>query len=316
MLDRSEAHWRYFPGPRSLGQAGGSYALCGFEEALPRPIQRLEPASPSIKLIIGFGAAYRVTPLPEASQSHRSFVVGMGGGPVVSEQAPTHSCIEVELPPWAAFRLFDGASDVLSSRLVGLGDIWGSQAALLSEQLHHAPGWAARFRLIEQVLKGRLQSARREAGAEIRWAWGELARHHGNMPISGLRKMIGWSERHLSSRFQCQLGMTPKLAARRLRFSQMRGMLDADAQEGLTDLALACGYADQSHMTREFRAFAGCSPAAYRREHIPDALGKPASLLGGPWSYDAAVAAGWSHFFKTGASLAPETRNLNDKQKG
>ena len=33
----------------------------------------------------------------------------------------------------------------------------------------------------------------------------------------------------------------------------------------LADVALACGFADQSHLTRTFRRLEGMTPAAFRR---------------------------------------------------
>jgi AraC family transcriptional regulator len=36
-------------------------------------------------------------------------------------------------------------------------------------------------------------------------------------------------------------------------------------REGLTDIALACGFADQSHFNRYFRRIVGMSPGIWRR---------------------------------------------------
>jgi AraC-like DNA-binding protein len=47
----------------------------------------------------------------------------------------------------------------------------------------------------------------------------------------------------------------------------------------LADTAAACGYSDQSHFTREFGAFVGCTPAAYRAARFADLPGTPASVL-------------------------------------
>ncbi|MGO4391465.1 helix-turn-helix domain-containing protein [Variovorax sp. M-6] len=281
MPDAPDVHWKYLPAPRSPEMEAWGCTLSGFEEWLPHPVRRLEVPAPVIKLIIGFGARYRLSFATEGARSHQSFIVGLGGGPAVSDHAAAQSCIEVALPPWAAYRLFDGASDVLSSPVVDLADAWGGQASLLSEQLHHAVTWEARFALVEQDLTIRLRRARREAGPELRWAWNELERRHGNVSIASLRRAIGWSERHLSAQFRRQLGITPKLAARRLRFDRVLGSLDASAAIGLADIAAECGYADQSHLSREFRAFAGCAPQAYRQAGLPGALGKPATLLAG-----------------------------------
>jgi len=40
-------------------------------------------------------------------------------------------------------------------------------------------------------------------------------------------------------------------------------MVSTDAQ--LTEIALACGFADQSHLNRSFRRMVGMSPGVWRR---------------------------------------------------
>jgi AraC-like DNA-binding protein len=50
-------------------------------------------------------------------------------------------------------------------------------------------------------------------------------------------------------------GATPKAAARVIRFYRAQRLLLRRA-----DLAAECGYYDQAHLAREFRALAGCPP--------------------------------------------------------
>lgn len=83
---------------------------------------------------------------------------------------------------------------------------------------------------------------------------------------------------HLAACFRDATGVTPKVAARRLRFDRARGMVEASGL-GLADIAAACGYSDQSHLTREFTELAGCAPATYRAARFPDLPGTPASVL-------------------------------------
>jgi AraC-like DNA-binding protein len=66
----------------------------------------------------------------------------------------------------------------------------------------------------------------------------------------------------LARRFEAAVGLSPKLWAGLARFQRAVGLL-ALGSSPLVDIALACGYADQSHMTRDFRRFAGITPSAY-----------------------------------------------------
>ena len=67
--------------------------------------------------------------------------------------------------------------------------------------------------------------------------------------------------------------MAPKMFARVLRFDRaLRGLRGANAVDW-AQLADACGYADQAHLTRDFTAFAGSPPAAFLRHALPDGGG-------------------------------------------
>lgn len=70
------------------------------------------------------------------------------------------------------------------------------------------------------------------------------------------------SERQLERRFLERIGITPRRFARLRRFERAVARLERGT---LTDAALEAGFYDQSHFIREFRAFAGTTPGAWRR---------------------------------------------------
>lgn len=75
----------------------------------------------------------------------------------------------------------------------------------------------------------------------------------------------------MAQRFRSQVGLTPKAAARVLRFNRAMTLLNQPGHRSLSSIALACGYFDQAHFNRDFRVLAGCSPrqrAALRHEDL------------------------------------------------
>jgi transcriptional regulator GlxA family with amidase domain len=95
----------------------------------------------------------------------------------------------------------------------------------------------------------------------------------GAVRVSALAAETGWSGRHLTSRFRAEIGLTPKAAARVIRFDRARHLLVSQlavvgSDTRLADLAVACGYFDQAHMAREFRSLAGCPPSQWLAEEF------------------------------------------------
>nr|WP_246497460.1 helix-turn-helix domain-containing protein [Sphaerisporangium rubeum] len=87
--------------------------------------------------------------------------------------------------------------------------------------------------------------------------------------VEELAREVGWSARHLGTRFAAEIGLTPKAAARVVRFDRTRRAVQARAGDVvLADVAAEMGYYDQSHLVREFREFAGCPPTRWLAEEF------------------------------------------------
>src|SRR6266700_2158579 len=137
--------------------------------------------------------------------------------------------------------------------------------------LERIPGFCCVIRL-----SGRGGStADRESSASERpgtGAWRQLLREGGALRVSELAAGTGWSGRHLTSRFRAEIGLTPKAAARVIRFDRARKRLVHKLTAGgdylLADLAADCGYFDQAHLAREVRALAGGPPSQWLAEEF------------------------------------------------
>ncbi len=87
------------------------------------------------------------------------------------------------------------------------------------------------------------------------------------VPLEILATVSGLSKFHLLRVFKSQTGLTPWRYQTQLRIDLARRLLAAGEPAG--QVAVACGFVDQSHMTRRFRQLVGVTPAAYASDTRP-----------------------------------------------
>jgi len=81
--------------------------------------------------------------------------------------------------------------------------------------------------------------------------------------VREVARSTGWSERRLSQVFREQVGFSPKAWTRIQRFQRAVRQLHAGIDLPWAELALECGYYDQSHFANDFRAFSGIDATTY-----------------------------------------------------
>lgn len=174
-------------------------------------------------------------------------------------------CVDIHLSPLAAHPVLGGAVAELAGTVVGLEDVWGAEARRLRAALARTDRWEDRFRGLRAALAEKLHS-NRSVDPEVAVVWRALVAGGGRRRIGDLAAETGWSRKRLWSRFTAQIGVTPKRAAMLVRLTPaIEAILAGTA---IADVAARCGYADQSHLTRDLRELAGYTPAAlYRNRH-------------------------------------------------
>lgn len=241
----------------------------GFHQGLP---------SRYMTVIISLDAPVDLRAMPDPGQRPGSFMTTVGGlhaVPATIGHEGTQIGISVDLAPLGARRLFGLPAGALGSTVVELGDLLGSRAAELVDRLVDADGWANRFAILDNVLVRSLAEASRPAPEVVR-AWKRLVTSGGAVEIGRLAEEVAWSRRHLSQRFQAELGLSPKVAARVLRFDRAVRLLRRPQRPSLAEVAVACGYADQAHLNRDWRRLAGCTPTRWLAEELPNTQDAPA----------------------------------------
>jgi len=180
-------------------------------------------------------------------------VAGPDTRPVPVTHAPGAVVAGVRFHPGAASTALGVPADELRDRRVPLGALWGDAvAAAVADRGTGDPVALAR------ALLGRLGGVE-DPDARVRAAARQLSRAPAT-PLPALAGAVDLGERQLRRRFAAAVGYGPKTFARVVRFRAALGLVRGGA--ALAEAALATGYADQAHMTREMRSLAGVPPGA------------------------------------------------------
>ena len=207
---------------------GAVLRYAGYEQRAAAPVRRMEQPQDRVSVILNLGDPFEVD-----GTRHGSFVTPVDDRPALTGFERSARGVQVDLTPFAA---------------------------RAEERLDAAPGWDARFALLDAVLLRRLADAPPPPPDAAR-AWARLQATGGAVRIGALTAELGCSRRHLAARFREQVGVPPKTVARIVRFRRALTLLRGGADPAAA--AYATGYADHPHLNREFRALAGATPVTF-----------------------------------------------------
>jgi AraC-like DNA-binding protein len=190
---------------------------------------------------------------------------------LVPTEVPVEN-LAVRFRPGAAARFLPAPAHELRDAAQDVGELWGGAGRELAERIGEARSERERVARLERALLARLASA--EAGDavadSVESAVALLVARRGSIGVRALAAEVGTGERRLERAFRARVGVRPKLLARILRFRAACAALARGGSQA--DVACACGYADQSHLLRDFHAFADATPARVLAERVSDSF--------------------------------------------
>ncbi len=251
------------------------------------PARHLGLPSPWLTVIFTLDEPLHVARHPDPAQApgaYRALVGGLHTTPAVIEHDGAQSGIQLQLGPLGARALLGMPAGELAGLDLPAVDVLGRLGDDLPEELRAAPAWEARFRLLDErlgaLLRGRARDDVSGPPPEVRRAWRVLRASGGAARVADVAREVGWSERHLAARFRTEIGLTPKAAARVIRFDRARRLVPHGSGAAV---AAVCGYADQSHLIHDFVAFTGLGPRAWLAAEVGN-LQAAATGAGRDWA--------------------------------
>ena len=255
----------------------------GYRQRGMPPTRHIGLPSPWLTLIFTLDEPLHVARHPDPQQTpgnYRGLLGGLHTTPAVIAHDGAQSGVQLQLSPLATRALLGLPAGELAGLDLPATDLLGRLGADLPEQLQAAGSWAARFRLLDDRLGRLVDPDRTPPPPAVRRAWRVLRASGGMARIADVAREVGWSERHLAARFRTEIGLTPKAAARVIRFDRARRMVLGTPAAAV---AATCGYADQAHLVREFVAFTGLGPRAWLAAEVGN-LQDPGAAVARDWA--------------------------------
>lgn len=209
---------------------------------------------------VGNDGAFSCTAIPQVICGARSTFM-------VADTANMITTFGIQFKPGGAFPFLPMPASELNDQCVSLEDVFGDGVRSLRERLLECSTPQQKFAVAERWLFA--QSARPlEKHPAVAYATGQFLDGHIS-PLANVLDRIGYSQRHFNQLFAGEVGLTPKRFLRVRRFQRVITALSDRKAVDWADLALRCGYYDQSHFAHDFRSFCGLSPAAYLVHRTP-----------------------------------------------
>ncbi len=251
---------RYSESAAPPALAGGIASIWELEAA-GTPLN--EPIFPDgrIEVILHLGARPRVA--GQAATQPALMVVGQMTAALRLEQADHMHAVGIRFTPAGARAWLAVPLHQLSGQVLALEDVAPRLARAVTDALGEGRGLQpARDRLTAALLATRGAKSSSQLAAAVDAA----LKTGGDVDVDRLARHAGLSARQLERQFLDGVGLSPKRFLRTTRFQRALAMLRGG--HAPVEVAARCGYADQPHLAREFRAFAGVPARKVKLEDV------------------------------------------------
>ena len=166
--------------------------------------------------------------------------------------------------PHTSFIFIDEVIERLNDKVSDLSLLTGNSMQTLHSKLLEAPMLADRIQLLEEFLISKINGSEKKIKKInlVSDVIKELTKDDFFDNIENVAARYGITSRYLQKIFLQHTGLTPKLYSKINRF-QNSLVLVAQKNASLTSIAYECGYFDQSHFIRDFKAFTGQTPSSF-----------------------------------------------------
>jgi len=224
-----------------------------------------EPIFPDGRIEIVVHLGDRPTVAGTSSPQPAVMVVGQMMAALRLRAVPRVHSIGVRFTPAGARAWLDAPAHEITNCILPADDLRSSASARLLAAIDGRETARDRVAAIEQFLRQTVRHTRRSSPS-VEAAISATLLRRGRVSIDRLAEASGLGVRQLERQYLDAVGLTPKAFSRTVRFQIALRALQSGEPPAF--VATASGFADQSHLSREFRRFAGVSARDVDLAHV------------------------------------------------
>jgi AraC-like DNA-binding protein len=170
----------------------------------------------------------------------------------------------IQFMPNGFTRLFNLPVKEFTNKLVEVNAVFGIKITILLEQLQYTRDIKIMAELADIFLK--TYSMRQKSifpKDNIAFVSQHILQIDSHLDIKRYAQVANMSPRNFERRFKEQVGTSPKLFCRSIRFNHAVNLKIISSEKSWTKIAYECGYYDQMHLIKDFKKFADVSPRKF-----------------------------------------------------
>lgn len=199
----------------------------------------------------------------EAVQTCRySWLSGMQNKYISISALPNTELVAIRFKPGGFFPFINSSVYKLYNRVISASEYFPDSIDELRASIIHQENVKDKLNLVQEWLDDNYKSAE-SINTSIYNACLKIVSNPTLNTLHQFKSDIRYSEKQFIHHFKIQVGITPKIFQRIIRFNQILPKLQGKETIEWTQISEECGYFDQSHFIRDFKRFSGFNPSEF-----------------------------------------------------
>lgn len=174
------------------------------------------------------------------------------------------SLVIVVFQPAGIKQLAAVSATELTDAIIPVEDLFGRKGCSLQQQMTEQKSIEAKLAILNRFFTELISVRSLSYHLLVDAAVGFILQNKGGSSITELVRYTGYTERHIERSFMEYIGLSPKKFGNIIRLHGfLKLMKHQTKQHTLTQIAYEAGYADQSHLIKEFKKYTGITPKDY-----------------------------------------------------